>query len=58
MNIWINKATNGQFYCTLETTGNHKVLATSETYHNKSDCRAAAELVKGEAGGASIIDIA
>jgi uncharacterized protein YegP (UPF0339 family) len=55
MYFWIKKSSNGQFYFTVEAA-NRKVLATSETYWNKGDCRHAAELIKSNAGGASILD--
>lgn len=57
LTFFIYPSSNGQYYFTIETGTNYKVLATSETYHNKSDCRAAAELIKGRAGTALIVDM-
>ncbi|HSI85573.1 MAG: YegP family protein [Candidatus Methylacidiphilales bacterium] len=44
MKITIEKAKNGQFYFNIKAA-NHKVLATSETYINRSDCKSAAESI-------------
>jgi len=52
----VRKASNGQFYFTV-VASNGKTLATSETYWNKADAVHAASLIKGEAGGGTVIDL-
>jgi uncharacterized protein YegP (UPF0339 family) len=51
----INRSRNGQFYFEI-LAGNNRTLATSETYWNKHDCVSAANLVKGNAAGARVVD--
>jgi uncharacterized protein YegP (UPF0339 family) len=53
----IYEASNGQYYFTIETGTNYKVLATSETYWNKDDAIHACNLIKLGAANASILDM-
>ncbi len=53
MTFKIRRSTNAQYYFTINAT-NGQTLATSETYWNKADCVAAAQSIKGSAGGATI----
>jgi uncharacterized protein YegP (UPF0339 family) len=57
MNFFVYKASNGQYYFTIETSTNHKVLATSETYWNKADAIHACNLIKSGASGALVVDM-
>lgn len=57
MRIEIHRASGGQFYWRL-VASNGQVLATSETYYSKQDARTAAELVKKQAAGAPVLDLA
>lgn len=51
----IHKATNGQYFWRI-VASNRQVLATSETYYNKSDAQRAAQSVKTNAASAPIVD--
>lgn len=55
MKFEIHDSANGQFYWRI-VASNGRVLATSETYHNKSDAESAARSVKVSAGSAAIED--
>lgn len=50
-------STSQPYYCRAVSTGNGKVLMTSETYHNKSDAKAVAEAMRGGSSGAQIVDL-
>jgi uncharacterized protein YegP (UPF0339 family) len=56
VNIWIQDSADGQFFFTI-VGKNYERLAHSETYRYKSDCKSTAELIKREAGSASILDL-
>lgn len=53
----VYRATNGQYYFTIETDTNYKVLATSETYWNKADAMHACNIIKREASNALVLDL-
>jgi uncharacterized protein YegP (UPF0339 family) len=57
MKFEIRRASGGQYYWRI-VASNGQVLATSETYYNKTDARAAAESVRSHAASASIHDYA
>jgi len=44
---------NGQFYWRCQQAGNWKIIAQSETYHNRADCDAAIDLLITHASTAS-----
>ncbi|EHL98963.1 hypothetical protein HMPREF9946_03403 [Acetobacteraceae bacterium AT-5844] len=46
MYFTVQKNASGQYYWNLRAA-NHQVVASGETYHNKSDCLNAIGLVKG-----------
>ena len=51
--IEVKKADNGQYYFRVWSS-NWNILATSETYWNKSDCVSAARII--QKGGGNISD--
>lgn len=52
----IRRASGTQpYYARAVSTGNHKVLMTSETYYNKSDAIAVCNLMKGT--GDTVVDL-
>ena len=51
----IKKAINGQYYWTF-VSSNGQTICTTETYTTKQNAKTAAETVKKEASGASIVD--
>lgn len=55
MKFEIHRASGGQYYWRI-VASNGQVLATSETYYNRTDAQAAAESVKSQAGSAPIDD--
>lgn len=55
MKFEIRRASGGQYYWRIMAT-NGQVLAVSETYYNKRDAQAAAELVQREATDARVLD--
>lgn len=54
MKFEIKPSSNGQWYFRI-VSSNGNVLAHSETYWNRSDCRNAASLIKYQAGAAPIV---
>lgn len=44
---------NGQFFWRCQQTGNWKIIAQSETYHNRADCEDAVDLLIAHAAHAS-----
>jgi uncharacterized protein len=55
MKFEIHRASGGQYYWRI-VAGNGQVLAVSETYYNKRDAQAAAEIVQRGAADARIFD--
>lgn len=55
MEFQLLDSSNGQVYSRI-VAGNGQVLFTSETYVNKRDAQAAAQLVKDNAANAAIVD--
>ena len=55
MEFQILDSSNGQFYSRF-VAGNGRVIFTTETYVDKADARAAAQLVKDNAWSAPIVD--
>jgi uncharacterized protein YegP (UPF0339 family) len=51
--IRVGKSINGQYYFSV-VASNGNILATSETYWNKTDCLNAAGIIQG--GGGTIQD--
>lgn len=52
----IRRASGTQpYYARAVSSGNHKVLMTSETYYNKSDAIAVCNLMKGN--GDTVVDL-
>jgi uncharacterized protein YegP (UPF0339 family) len=56
MRFTMSKASSGQTYFELQASGNYATLASSETYVEKSDARAAIDLIKAEAATAEVVD--
>ena len=50
------RPSGSQFYF-LIVASNGRVLASSERYHNKADCRNAIDLIKIGAGSANVDDV-
>jgi uncharacterized protein YegP (UPF0339 family) len=44
------------YYFEIQASGNFETLATSETYVSKSDAERAINLIRNEAGGATVAD--
>jgi uncharacterized protein YegP (UPF0339 family) len=49
-------AVNGQWYFNIRSVGNHKVIATSEGYHNKQDAWSTINVIRAGAAAAGIYD--
>ncbi|GIJ76006.1 hypothetical protein SAMN05443287_106190 [Micromonospora phaseoli] len=56
MEFQIRNAQGNQRYYWRIVASNGQVLATSETYYNKSDAQTAAQSVKSNAASAPIVD--
>lgn len=53
--VQVRRASGTQpYYARAISTGNNKVLMTSETYYNKSDAVGVAQLI---AGGGTVVDL-
>ena len=55
MYLEIKTSTNGQYYFLIKSEGNHRTLANSEMYINKSDALHAARLIANH-GRAEVFD--
>mgnify|MGYP000999243285 FL=1 len=55
MTFYILKASNGQYYFTIDAD-NHQVLCTSETYVQKESAKHAINLIKAGAADAAVLD--
>lgn len=53
----IKKSTNGKFYFNLRSKGNGEVIATSEMYGSKQNCKNGIEAVRRDAPNATIQDL-
>ncbi len=56
MRFVIRKSSNYQYYFTI-TGGNNEVIVTSETYVSKSSAQRAINVIKGNAAGATVVDL-
>lgn len=56
MRFVIRRASNLQ-YCFTITGGNNEVIVTSETYVSKSSAQHAINVIKGNASGATVVDL-
>ncbi len=56
MYFTIEKASNDQYYFRIVSSGNHKTLCHSETYHNKADVKNAIGIIADGAAGAPVYD--
>ncbi len=56
MKFKIYRSTDGQYYFTA-TGGNNEVIVTSETYVRKSSAQHAINVIKGNAAGATVVDL-
>lgn len=56
MRFVIRKASNLQYYFTI-TGGNDEVIVTSETYVSKASAQHAINVIKGNASGATVVDL-
>lgn len=45
------------YYFVIKTRSNHKVLASSETYANKADCKRAIELIRAFGATGAVWDM-
>lgn len=54
MTIRILSSSNGQYFFRIESS-NGRTLAHSETYWNRSDAVSAAQLIKSQAGSATVV---
>ncbi|PXX26318.1 YegP family protein [Arenibacter sp. ARW7G5Y1] len=53
----IKKSSNGKFYFNLRSKGNGEVIATSEMYNAKQNCKDGIDAVKRDASNAEVIDL-
>jgi uncharacterized protein YegP (UPF0339 family) len=52
----LQKSTNGQWYFNVRSAGNHRIVATSETYHNRQDALHTVQLIRQHAASAAVWD--
>lgn len=57
MYFYLHKSTiNNQWYFNIRSSGNQKVIATSEGYHNKQDAISTINVIRNGARAAQIYD--